>query len=176
MATDRRPSRGTIAGLPAIGPPKGQRDRMRLFGQFVGDWSIVDRAVPGSRDPAEQRTGEAHFNWILAGRAIQDVWGPLDAKTGRLDPVGTTVRYFDPAIDAWRSTWICPARPEVRRFIGRERGAEIVLQEEPRGLRTERWIFSEIRRESFRWRAVRRARVGGPWRVIEEMRLVRRAR
>ena len=37
-----------------------------------------------------------HFNWILDGRAIQDVWMNKDASTKRMIPGGTTIRFYDP--------------------------------------------------------------------------------
>ncbi len=161
-----------IEGLPAYGPASELRDKLRLFGQFVGDWDVVEHRYPMSRLRAP---GEVHFNWILEGRAVQDVWGSVDPRTHRFIPWGTTVRYYDPDLGAWRSTWIAPRQKVVRRFIGRPVGRTmIVLQEEERGVRTERWVFSEIRHDSFRWNALKRARAGGPWRVVEEMHIRRR--
>jgi hypothetical protein len=159
-----------IEGLPAHGPASDLRDKLQLFGQFIGSWDIVEHRYPLSRLRAE---GEVHFNWILDGRAVQDVWGSLDPKTHRLIPWGTTIRYYDPHLDAWRSTWIAPRQKLVRRFIGRKLGDEIVLQEEDRGGRTERWVFSDIRPGSFRWYALKRKRRGSPWRIVEEMRVKR---
>jgi hypothetical protein len=163
-----------IEGLPADGPAPGWANRLRLFGQFVGSWDIVEPRFRSSRQAARLRAGEVHFDWILGGRAIQDVWGPVDDRTKRLVPVGTTIRYYDEELGAWRSTWLSPLQGDVRRFIGRKIGSEIVLQEENRGLRTERWVFADIRPDSFRWYAMKRNRRGAPWRKFEEMHLVRR--
>ncbi len=164
-----------IKGLPASKADQKLATKLKLFGQFVGDWEIRDQRFPGSDRRREViRASEAHFNWILAGRAIQDVWGPVDSKSGKLIPAGTTIRYYDTKLNAWRSTWISPLQSEVRRFIGRKIKEKIVLQEENRGLRTERWIFSDITPDSFRWYAVRRRKQGGPWQTVEEMHLVRR--
>jgi hypothetical protein len=160
-----------IEGLPAHRPASDLRDKLRLFGQFVGDWDIVEHRSPLNRLRAK---GEVHFNWILDGRAVQDVWGSVDSKTGRLIPWGTTIRYYDSNLGFWRSTWVAPRQTAVRRFIGKEVGKEIVLQEEDRGTRTERWVFSDIRPNSFRWYAMKRSRKGTPWRVIEEMKVHRR--
>lgn len=165
-----------IEGLPAPRPAPGLKSKLRLFGQFVGDWEIVELRSSGSRGHSETMTGEVHFNWVLGGRAIQDVWGHHDRRTGQFVPWGTTVRYYAPALGAWRSTWIAPGQRFVRRFVGRQVGSEIVLKEEPRGLRTEQWIFSDIRRNSFNWRAVRRRSKSGPWETIETMRIERRGR
>jgi len=160
-----------IEGLPARGPARDHRAKLRLFGQFVGSWDIVERRSPLSR---LREPGEVHFNWILDGRAVQDVWGGLDPRTRRFVPWGTTIRYYDPNLRAWRSTWIAPRQSVVRRFIGHKVGREIVLQEENRGLRTERWVFADIRPDSFRWYALKRSRRTGPWRVVEEMKIKRR--
>jgi len=161
----------TIPGLPASGPAPELREELRLFGQFVGSWDIMEhRNLPS---PTVTK-GEVHFNWILGGRAVQDVWGSLDPKNGHLVPWGTTVRYYDPHLGAWRSTWIAPRQKAVRRFIGRKVGREIVLQEENRGVRTERWVFSDIRLNSFRWYALKKPRRGSRWRKVEEMIIHRR--
>ncbi len=161
----------TIEGLPAYGPAQDLRDKLGLFGQFIGDWDIVEHRYPLSRLRAP---GEVHFNWILDGRAVQDVWGSIHPRTGRFVPWGTTIRYYDPHLGAWRSTWVAPRQRAVRRFIGRAVRGRIVLQEENRGSRSERWIFSDIRPDSFRWNAWKRTKPGGPWRVIEEMKVQRR--
>jgi len=174
MSRSKSPIVWKIEGLPATGPAKGLSKKLRLFGQFIGDWDILEIRAPRSRDRSKPLTGEVHFNWILGGRAIQDVWGHHDPTTGRFVPWGTTVRYYSPALDAWRSTWIAPGQKFVRRFVGRRVGSEIVLKEEPRGLRTEWWIFSDIRSDSFNWRAVQRQRSGGPWETVETMRIQRR--
>ncbi len=54
-------------------------------------------------------SGEWHFGWALEGRAVQDVWivpprGELrrgDAAAN-VNSYGTTLRVYDPDIDAWR--------------------------------------------------------------------------
>ncbi len=159
-----------IPGLAAAGPSEGNRRELALFGQFVGSWIITERRAPPSR---LREPGEVHFNWILDGRAIQDVWGSLDPRTRRLIPWGTTVRYYDPQLEAWRSTWISPRQHVVRRFIGRPVRGTIVLEEEDRGSRSERWVFSDIERDSFTWSAWKRPRPGARWRKIEIMRAYR---
>jgi hypothetical protein len=161
-----------IEGLSAHGPARGLREKLHLFGQFVGSWDIVEHR--NLQTPTVTK-GEVHFNWILGGRAVQDIWGSLDPKTHRLNPWGTTIRYYDPQLGAWRSTWISPRQQTVRRFIGRKVGNEIVLQEENRGARTERWVFSDIQPGSFQWYALKRPRKGRPWRKVEEMIVKRRS-
>ena len=166
-----RRRRWAIEGLPADGPAPELRSQLQLFGQFVGDWDIVDHRAPLTQ---AQPPGEVHFNWILGGRAIQDVWGSIDPTTRRFRPWGTTVRYFDRDLGAWRSTWIAPGQHHVRRFVGRKAGPCIVLQEEDRGVRTERWVFTKIRPDSFEWTAWKRSRPRGRWQRIETMRVRRR--
>ena len=162
-----------IPGLPAHGPASDLRNKLRLFGQFVGSWDILERRVPLLNARESTWTGEVHFNWVLGGRAVQDVWGGLDPITQKLIPAGTTIRFYDPVLDAWRSTWISPSQNVVRRFIGRQVDGEIILKEENRGGLTEHWVFADIRPNSFRWYALRKHRGRDAWRVVEEMRLER---
>lgn len=168
------PSTRRLEGLPARGPARDLRRKPPLFGQLIGSRDILAPRFRSSPSGGPSQAGEVHFNWILGGRAIQGVWGPTDPRTKRLIPVGTTIRYFDPVINAWRSTWLSPTQRDVRRFIGRPVRSEIVLQEENRGLRTERWVFADIRPDSFRWYAMKRRRRGGPWRKFEETKRRRR--
>lgn len=162
-----------LRGLGAPGALPRWSKRLRLFGQFVGDWEILppEREWKDGRPP--DATGEAPFEWILGGTAVQDVWGPLDPRTGRLVPQGTTIRFYDPRRRAWRSTGLTPYGRRVQRFVGHRTGREIVLREEDRGWRGEHWVFFEIRRDSFRWRAERRSSPHGHWKAIEEYHLRR---
>jgi len=102
-----------------------------LFGQFVGSWD-ADWTGLGTDGKPVRLHGEVHFGWVLSGRAIQDTWivPPAREWTASKPPVGffgTTIRFYDPSLDAWRSTWIDPPNGVVRRFIGRPIDEEIVL-------------------------------------------------
>ena len=68
---------------------------------------------------------------------------PRQPPAGLRPFYGTTLRFYDPAIGAWRSTWIDPLNGRVRRFIGRPEGGDIVLDgldDDP----AERWGFRDI--------------------------------
>ncbi len=133
-------------------------DKLRLFGQFVGAWDVDVHNFPAD-GPARMVAGEWHFAWVLEGRAIEDVWiAPKRAQRGS-GPVaageyGATLRFYDPQIDAWRSTWHGPVRGVVMPFIGRQVGSEIVLEGSFEPDVATRWIFSDITSQTFRWRAV----------------------
>jgi hypothetical protein len=99
---------------------------------------------------------------VLQGRAIQDVWmipRLRDRKPG-IEPLpgagnwyGTTLRIFDPDLDAWRILWNDPATNFFSQQIARMRGSDIVQEGPgPKG-GVMRWTFSEIRPESFHWTA-----------------------
>jgi hypothetical protein len=106
-----------ISVLHAEKPAPERFDKLQLYGRFIGDWEteIIAHAPDGARHEA---SGEIHFGWILEGRAIQDVWMiPRLAERPNAPPFpiagnwyGTTIRVYDPNIDAWRIYWIDPAR------------------------------------------------------------------
>src|SRR5216117_365918 len=88
----------TIDGLGAEGPFPDFKEKLALFGQFVGDWVIEEARYPRPHGLELRSQGEIHFGWILDGRAVQDVFMTRDPDTGRVVPVGTTVRF---SIRSW---------------------------------------------------------------------------
>lgn len=163
-----------IEGLPASGPFPDLADHLALFGQFVGDWAIEECRTLQEDGSWTTDRGEVHWRWILGGRAVQDVWTTIEESTGRSIPIGTTVRFYDPKLGAWRSIWISPVNGTVRVFVGRPVGSEIVLEGENARGNPIRWIFSEIAAGSFRWRAEELRHPPSGWVVYEEMRIRRR--
>jgi len=174
MLQQRRDSGWMLVGLGAKGPVKTFREELKLFGQFVGDWDIFPREAADDPRLRREPTGEVHWQWVLGGLGVQDVWGHIDSRSKRLVPQGSTLRFYDPKLKAWRSTWIAPYQRKVRRFIGRREGAEIVLRERERGWNGEHWIFSDVSPASFRWRAETRFSPRGAWNVTQDYWIRRR--
>ena len=167
---------GLTEALHATGPGGRYADKLGMFGRFVGSWRIEWSGTGTDGRPATM-TGELHFGWVLGGRAVQDVWivpGPDEPGTGEPPHAfhGSTIRFYDASIRAWRSTWIEPVNGRVRRFIGRASGADIVLlsDEEDPWLR---WRFTDMARDTFRWRAEVSRDRGATWEFDEEMRATR---
>ena len=164
-----------IKGLAAEGPDPELREKLMLFGQFIGDWDIVEARYPQPDGTEIKRQGEIHFRWILEGKAMQDVFMTYQENPRRLIPVGTTVRFYDPKIDAWRSTWMSPIQGAMQTFIAQKVNQEIVLESKTKEGYPEKWIFSDITSQSFRWRSVETHDNGKTWQLTEEMQ-VRRSR
>jgi len=151
--------------LLADGPAAQYRQKLMLFGQFVGDWDFqgVEYHADGSRVTDK---GEIEFAWVLGGRAVQDVWIETERSDGHVKTYGTTIRVYDPKIDGWRIIWVDPPTGSTQTLIGHKMGDQIVLEgKDPDGVAI-RWIFSEIQPDSFHWRGERLA--GASWRVYEE--------
>ena len=173
MSQPVRRTRWQIEGLPANGPHPEHAEKLSQFGQFVGDWDILEcRSLEDDGTWSISR-GKVHWRWILEGRAVQDVWTTIDEKTQRSVPIGTTLRFYDPKLDAWQSTWISPVQGVVRPFIGRLVGSEIVLEGKNARGNPIRWIFSEITPTSFRWRGEELRNPPSGWVLYEEMRIRR---
>jgi hypothetical protein len=147
-----------------------------LYGWLVGSWDLdvlhywaVDVSARGIRC-------EVHAGWILEGRAIQDVWimprrsdrtGGLDKK---MNMFGTTLRVWDPAIQAWKITWRNPAGDHHEEQIGRRDGKDIVqVGVRPDGTPT-RWSFTDITRQSFHWMGESLTPGGRTWKLEGEFR------
>ena len=158
----------TIKGLIADAPDPELKDKLMLFGQFVGDWTIVAQWSQPDGSKLEG-TGEVHFRWVLDGRAIQDVWITHEENPPRDVSAGTTIRFYDPTIDAWQCVWIAPPRGTVRTFLARQIDDEIVLEGKTSEDHPERWIYSKITPRSFCWRAVESHDGRKTWKLTEEM-------
>ena len=162
-----------LATLPAAGPALPDSTHL-LYAPLRGDWAVtvVDHLADGTTHTG---AGEWHFDWVLEGRAMQDVWisPPRSARFAGVaqafDRYGTTVRFFDPAIAAWRVVWINPAQNFVATFVGRARGRDIVQEGTGDDGSTLRWTFSNVTREGFDWRGETSLDSGRTWRVVQEM-------
>lgn len=152
-----------------------------VYGWLVGSWEL-DVVRYRAVDVRSQRMkGEAHFGWVLEGRAIQDVWimPRISDRTPDSDHTnnmyGTTLRVWDPEIQAWRIRWMNPVRGHEERQTGRRVGNEIVQVGARLDGTPTRWRFTEITRDSFHWIGEVLQADGETWKVEGEF-LARRVR
>ena len=61
-----------IEGLVTDGPDPKLSEELIPFGQFVGDWEILEARYPQPDGSEIKRRGEVHFGWILDGKAVQE--------------------------------------------------------------------------------------------------------
>ena len=163
---------GLVGALHVAGPAGEHAEKLMTFGRFVGSWDLEWTGTDPNGTRATMN-GELHFGWVLGGRAVQDIWiVPGRGRPGEgqrpLAFHGSTIRFYDPSIDAWRSTWIEPVNGLVRRFIGRLVDGDILLlsdEDDPQL----RWRFTDIEPNSFRWRGESSRDGGATWDLDEEM-------
>jgi hypothetical protein len=150
---------------------------MDLYGFLIGSWELDVIAYDDSGEVIHS-TGEAHVARVLEGRAIQDVFiNPRRSDRGPDSPkfanwFGTTLRIYDPTIQAWRVNWFNPHDGFRAELIARRRGRDIVQEGNfPDGTPI-RWTFSEITPNSCLWRG-ERLEPNGTWRLQVEFRATR---
>jgi hypothetical protein len=158
--------------LHSSGPAPDWADKMRLYAWLVGNWEM-DVVIHEDHGGTVKSYGGIHAGWVLEGRAIQDVF----AVPGLF--YGTSVRFYDPHIDAWQIFWMDPLRQVFFCMIGRARGNDIVNEgkETPELARaygqredsnaTVRWDFTEITPNSFHWLS-ERSTDGATWQLQRE--------
>jgi hypothetical protein len=149
------------------------------YGWLIGSWELDVLYYAGVDVAALRIKGEAHFGWVLEGRAVQDVWiMPRGSdRTAELDKsnnmYGTTLRVWDASIQAWRITWINPVTGYRAEQTGRWSGKDVVqVGAYPNGTPT-RWSFKEITPESFHWTGEALQADGKTWRMEGEFRAKR---
>jgi len=130
---------GRAAEIPA---------ELDVYGWLCGSWTLdVLHYATDVRERAIR--GEAHFAWVLEGRAVQDLW--IMNEPGLVGMYGTTLRVFDATLGAWRVTWMNPVSGRREELIGRRHGRDIVqIGSRPDGTAI-RWCFTDITNDSFRW-------------------------
>lgn len=154
-------------------------EALDCYGWLAGSWRLEVVNYWGDVR-ALSLEAEAHFGWVLDGRALQDVWilPVRDPKTGEIDRTrrahGTTIRVWDAGLQAWRITWINPVAGARVDLVGRWSGQDVVqVGTMPNGTPI-RWIFSEITAESFRWTGETLQPDGRTWKIEGEFRAWRR--
>lgn len=146
------------------------------YGRLVGSWELEVLHYKAVDISPQHLKGEAHFGWVLEGRAIQDVWimPRCSERTGHTDKTnnmyGTTLRSWDPTIHAWRIRWTNPVTGHREDQIGRRIGQDVVqVGARPDGTPT-RWRFTEISPDSFQWIGEVLEPDGSTWKLEGEFR------
>jgi hypothetical protein len=163
-----------ITVLSATGRSPEIPESADCYGWLAGSWAMDVRHYWADVSALGVKA-EAHFAWVLEGRAMQDVWilprrsdrtGPVDKA---LNSYGTTLRVWDAAIQAWRVTWINPVAGHRADLVGRWHGKDVVqIGSRDGGATPMRWIFSEITRDSFRWTGEALEPDGKTWKLEGE--------
>ena len=173
MTTTKMKADGFPRVLAAEGRSSEIPEALDCYGWLAGSWQLEVRNYWGEVRGLGLKA-EAHFAWVLEGRAVQDVWilPVRDPRTGEIDrshqAYGTTLRVWDAALKAWRVTWISPAVGARVDLVGRWSGKDVVqVGTFPSGAPI-RWIFSEITPDSFRWTGETLQEDGRTWKIEGE--------
>jgi hypothetical protein len=157
--------------LIAAGPHPDIPPAQSIFAPLIGSWHLeVTWYRQGS--PIRRDQGEWHFAWVLEGRAVQDVWivpprQRRQEQSAALYEYGTSIRFYDTALGAWRSTWIGPMRAVVRTFVARGEAKTVVLETDASDAERLRWIFSQIERDTFTWQNFAET-AEGAWTLVQD--------
>jgi catechol 2,3-dioxygenase-like lactoylglutathione lyase family enzyme len=157
-----------IQALPSAGPAEDRADKMGLYGWLIGDWTM-DATLYVEDGSRHETAGTIHFGWVLQGRAIQDVW----ILPGVFH--GTTLRVYDPGLDAWHILWSDPLKQYYTRQTGRAQGADIVQEGRNDAGQATRWRFIDITPNSFTWLGELSLDDGATWQLQARFRARRQA-
>ena len=165
--------------LHSAGPAPDRADKLGLYGFLIGSWetTVIAHEEGGA---THTNHGEIHAGWVLEGRALQDVWmlpNRAERRAAAVPPqlpvtgdwYGTTLRVYDPGIDAWHILWSNPASQFYARQIGRARGADIVQNGRHESGALMRWSFTRIKDQSFHWLGEISTDDGASWRLQVEV-------
>ncbi|RXT52757.1 hypothetical protein B6S44_18590 [Bosea sp. Tri-44] len=152
--------------LIADGPAPEYAEKLALYGQFVGAWTM-EAVIHTDDSQRHEARGEIRFGWVLDGRAVQDVW----SLPGFFH--GTTLRIYDPDQDAWHIRWNDPVKQYYTHQIGRADGKDIVQHGKLEDGTAIRWRFTEITPDSFHWIGDHSRDGGASWQIQADVRAKR---
>ena len=152
------------------------REKLNLFGQFVGEWDF--EWIGGKGTPDELRVpGEWIFSWVLEGAAIQDLFicPSREEKIHNPQPngeYGTTVRFYNPEKDTWD---ICYGGYGFMHILeARQAGEQIIATNKDASGGLNQWVFSDVTPVSFHWQNRTTQDDGATWQVHCELFATRR--
>jgi len=160
-----------INAIASESPHRELKEKLNLFGQFVGEWDFD--WVYGKGTPDESHTpGEWLFSWILEGAAIQDVFICPSRKERIRNPhpngeYGTTVRFYDSSKDAWDACYGGHGFMHV--LTGNQVGDQIIMTNKDKSDGLNQWVFSDVTPTSFHWQNRTSYDDGATWRVNGEL-------
>jgi len=135
-------------------------ENAKLYDWLIGSWNVTAIDYLDNDDKL-QTEGEWHFSWILEGRAVQDVWiAPkrserTPSSSRKRNRYGSTLRFYDSSIQAWRIQWINPVSGALDHLIAKKVGNDIIHEGKDNDGNIMRWSFTEITNNSFHWKGER---------------------
>jgi hypothetical protein len=171
-ATD--PPLDLTAALKATSPNPALADQAQVLSRIVGAWDVqyTDFAKDGT---ATHRTGEFIVEWIMDGRAVQDLWIVDPSGTRKQREVYTDLHWYDAKAGTWRATFVDPEHGSIARFTGGPVGNDrYVLETSDLGSKRSRWSWNDIRADSFVWRDESSNDDGKTWKLQSEYQMTRR--
>jgi hypothetical protein len=170
-ATD--PPLDLSTALKATSPNPALGDQAQVVGRIVGTWD-VEYTTFAKDGTASHRTGEFIVEWVMDGRAIQDLWIVHPSGTRKEREVYTDLHWFDPKARTWRAAFVDPEHGSVAKFTGGPVGNDRYVLETPDlGSKRTRWSFYDIRRDSFAVRGEASNDDGKTWKLQSEYQMKR---
>lgn len=143
------------------------------YASFIGDWYF--QWIGHNKDGSTWEVpGQWHFSWILKGKAIQDNWicPRIDLKNNGIYPegeFGTTIRFFDKIEKKIKIIWIGPEFSNLNIFYAKIEDNRIIQVEDQKKIEQNKWIFSDIKKKSFKWEAYKSQDFGRNWFLEQEL-------
>jgi len=160
--------------LKATSPHPTLADQTQVLGRLVGSWD-VEYTTFAKDGTSSLRTGEFIVEWVMDGRAIQDLWIVHPSGDRKEREVYTDLHWFDAKSRTWRSAFVDPEHGSVARFTGRPVGNDRYVLETPDfGSNQTRWSFYDIRRDTLAVRGEVSNDEGKTWKLESEYKMTRR--
>jgi hypothetical protein len=150
----------------ADGPSPDAPPETAQFAFLIGDWDCTVRQM--KPDGGGYTEGRARWTgyWILGGFAIQDDWESAAPGGGVFR--GTNIRSFNTQTGKWDNRWLPASTLQWKSFVAtRKADTMVMIGGEDRDAAgrpyVDRNVFSDIGKDSFKWRKDRSFDGGATW-------------
>jgi hypothetical protein len=142
-------------------------NKVDIYDQLMGCWKVevLDYADDGTM---QKSTGDWVFSYVLAGRAIQDLFVTSGLANKRSNRFGTTIRMIDPVTQQWKIFWFNPLSGARNELTAHADGENIVHQGFSNLGNLIRWTFTDIKENSFHWSGEESIDQGKSWKLSSE--------
>lgn len=167
-----------LNALHSTTPSHEHDDRDLLYDFAIGSWDAL--AIDYTPEGTLSTEGEVHFQWVLDGRAIQDIWivpkrslrKESDSKIG--NRYGTSLRMFDQKENCWKIYWMNPVTGFFCVLMGGREGENVIQTGTDNAGNLIKWSFKKIHPKSFHWVGEISKDQGISWSVTNEFLVTRK--
>ena len=149
-------------------------DASDIYARLLGNWKLTMIDYNSGKKGKNIYAGNWYFSRILEGRAVQDVLicPELSERSSNMSKngnrYGSSFRMYNPKTRQWHVDWFNPVSGIHNELVARTEGDKIMQESVEKNGLIMRWVFENIKSDSFRWYGITSLDKGKTWTLDAE--------